>query len=170
MTIATRILFPPQFPGLTPQVVSEGTARYNADRGAVPKWLREQSAKLRCGGSNPPGASTESSKLVSHFGVVLSLFARRLIRLTPGSNVDFGGYSPKAGLIDGGPEASSGELGPAGNHCDRGMTHQLLGNPNIYACHDHPRGERMPQKVEDASKSPNVAVDRVEAFSGAEAG
>ncbi len=26
-------------------------------QGAVPKWLREQSAKLRCGGSNPPGAS-----------------------------------------------------------------------------------------------------------------
>lgn len=26
-------------------------------RGAVPKWLREQSAKLRCSGSNPLGAS-----------------------------------------------------------------------------------------------------------------
>ena len=27
-------------------------------RGAVPKWLREQSAKLRCSGSTPLGAST----------------------------------------------------------------------------------------------------------------
>ncbi len=26
--------------------------------GAVPKWLREQSAKLRCSGSTPLGAST----------------------------------------------------------------------------------------------------------------
>src|SRR2546425_7342544 len=37
------------------------TARsgYNPhSQGAVPKWLREQSAKLRCGGSNPPRAST----------------------------------------------------------------------------------------------------------------
>ena len=29
-------------------------------RGAVPKWLREQSAKLRCSGSNPLGASKQS--------------------------------------------------------------------------------------------------------------
>ena len=34
---------------------------YNAfPRGAVPKWLREQSAKLRCSGSNPLGASKQS--------------------------------------------------------------------------------------------------------------
>lgn len=31
--------------------------RYNAVAGAVPKWLREQSAKLRFSGSNPLGAS-----------------------------------------------------------------------------------------------------------------
>ena len=30
---------------------------YNAEQGAVPKWLREQSAKLRFSGSNPLGAS-----------------------------------------------------------------------------------------------------------------
>ena len=29
-------------------------------RGAVPKWLREQSAKLRCSGSTPLGASKQS--------------------------------------------------------------------------------------------------------------
>ena len=34
-----------------------GAADYNAPHGAVPKWLREQSAKLRCSGSNPLGAS-----------------------------------------------------------------------------------------------------------------
>src|SRR5207244_7045760 len=41
------------------------TARsgYNPSRqGAVPKWLREQSAKLRCGGSIPPGASTHCTR------------------------------------------------------------------------------------------------------------
>ena len=37
------------------------TATY-ARHGAVPKWLREQSGKLRCGGSNPPGASIIFSK------------------------------------------------------------------------------------------------------------
>ena len=41
--------------------------RYNATGGAVPKLLREQSAKLRCGGSNPPGASTNSRKWLKHF-------------------------------------------------------------------------------------------------------
>ena len=30
------------------------------DEGAVPKWLREQSAKLRFSGSTPLGASTMS--------------------------------------------------------------------------------------------------------------
>ena len=29
-------------------------------RGAVPKWLREQSAKLRCSGSTPLGASKQN--------------------------------------------------------------------------------------------------------------
>src|SRR5207249_9491884 len=53
--------------GLAPKVVSEEMARYNGGdlipaRGAVPKWLREQSAKLRCSGSNPLGASIDSSK------------------------------------------------------------------------------------------------------------
>src|SRR2546427_12006420 len=39
-------------------VVLGNPPRYNAQRGAVPKWLREQSAKLRCGGLIPPRAST----------------------------------------------------------------------------------------------------------------
>ena len=40
-----------------------GAADYNAPHGAVPKWLREQSAKLRCSGSNPLGASKVSVKV-----------------------------------------------------------------------------------------------------------
>ena len=41
-------------------------------RGAVPKWLREQSAKLRCSGSTPLGAST--SRFV-HAGKTLSSYS-----------------------------------------------------------------------------------------------
>ena len=34
---------------------------YYPTKGGVPKWLREQSAKLRCSGSNPLAASIFSS-------------------------------------------------------------------------------------------------------------
>ena len=47
-------------------------------RGAVPKWLREQSAKLRCGGSNPPGASIYFFKKFGVFRLSVSLLCSSL--------------------------------------------------------------------------------------------
>src|SRR5712691_4178756 len=41
-------------------LVGEKQSVYNPLQGAVPKWLREQSAKLRCSGSTPLGASKPS--------------------------------------------------------------------------------------------------------------
>jgi hypothetical protein len=45
-------------------------------RGAVPKWLREQSAKLRCSGSTPLGASKLSfARAGGYLGVALFIIA-----------------------------------------------------------------------------------------------
>ena len=37
----------------------------NVKKGGVPKWLRERSAKPRCGGSNPPAASNNPSTFLA---------------------------------------------------------------------------------------------------------
>jgi hypothetical protein len=43
------------------------------DWGAVPKWLRERSAKPRCSGSSPLGASTSSSQITKTAKQLFSL-------------------------------------------------------------------------------------------------
>jgi hypothetical protein len=46
-------------------------------QGAVPKWLREQSAKLRCSGSTPLGASKPSfARAGGYSGVAFFVIAR----------------------------------------------------------------------------------------------
>src|SRR5439155_311949 len=63
---------------------------YNPSQlGAVPKWLREQSAKLRCGGSIPPGASTHSRQRIKGFCVFFLLVSDRLSRLGHGCGHGF---------------------------------------------------------------------------------
>src|SRR6266508_31367 len=59
---------------------------YNPPQGAVPKWLREQSAKLRCIGSNPIGDSKQSLRDRELRSISLG---KNVDRLKPGENPVF---------------------------------------------------------------------------------
>ena len=59
------------FSGLANLVRCRGRG-YNARQGAVPKWLREQSAKLRFSGSNPLGASITDKPISGIFSIFYS--------------------------------------------------------------------------------------------------
>src|SRR3990167_6167679 len=103
--------------------------------GAVPKWLREQFAKLSCAGSNPARASIPLKTGFLYFP--FSKMENRKWR-----EIAKGNFSPGGGMVDAQDLKSCGNLFPC--RFNSGLGHQQKTSPSgeVFCCYNSRKTKR----------------------------